>query len=123
MPHQPGQPSAEAYPSSEVMKSTTSSGTCVPPSHTGHSAPGWPPAKPASARSSALIAGNTPRRRHCATRGGRWLDTVVYALLADEGARARPVTVEIERVIPAPLCCQPAVIAGFLFEVFRGRGV
>jgi hypothetical protein len=33
-----------------------------------------------------LIAGNAPGRRHCATRGDRrWLDTVVYALLADEG--------------------------------------
>src|SRR3954447_22601442 len=30
-PHQPGQPSADAYPSSEVMKSTTSSGIGIPP--------------------------------------------------------------------------------------------
>src|SRR3954451_7130210 len=29
-PHQPGQPSADAYPSSEVMKSTTSSDICIP---------------------------------------------------------------------------------------------
>jgi hypothetical protein len=55
-----------------------------------------------------LIAANTPRRRHCATRGDRrWLDTVVYALLADQRRALARVTAQIERAIPpvVPYAC------------------